>query len=49
MNKPLINYYARLILRGDYKFDEVPEDMKELVQRRMNELKPVEKEDETKE
>ena len=42
MNKPLINYYARLIVRGDYKFEDVPDNLKDYVKKRMDEIQPAE-------
>lgn len=39
MNKPLINYYARIIVRGDYKLDDVPEKFRELVREKIEEIK----------
>lgn len=38
MKKALTNYYARLIKKGVYKLEDVPEDGREEVQEAMNKL-----------
>lgn len=38
MNIPLIKYYARLIKKGNYKIEDVPEDKREDVKKIMEEI-----------
>ena len=45
MNIPLVNYYAKLINRGDYTMEQVPEGMRDDVQKRINEIADYDKKD----
>jgi len=38
-NKVLINYYARIILRGNWKIEDVPENLREDVEKAMEVIK----------
>ncbi len=41
-NKPLIHYYARLIRKGDYELEKIPEHMREDVLAKAKELDETE-------
>lgn len=47
-HKAIVNYYARLVHKGSYKLDEVPEDIRDEVNNRIKELPPVTIDPETK-
>ncbi|MCM1215374.1 MAG: hypothetical protein NC548_12750 [Lachnospiraceae bacterium] len=39
-NKALINYYARLILKGTFQESDIPDELREDVAKATEELKP---------
>lgn len=41
-NKTLINYYARLIQKNNYTIEKVPEEMRDDVIKKLEELPPLE-------
>lgn len=40
-NKATINYYAKLVQKGSYKMEEVPEELRPAIQKAYNELPPL--------
>lgn len=40
-NQVLINYYARLVRKGQYKENEIPPDLREDVMAKVEELPPL--------
>lgn len=47
-NKALINYYARLIKKGQFEENNIPSDMREDVMTKVAELPPISTDPETK-
>lgn len=45
-NKALINYYARLIQKGNYEMEKVPEGLRPIVEETLKTLKPLEEPEE---